>query len=118
MFFGGYDTGRDCLKRMKSFLQLNLQVLNPRRDLSITRYRLILATLLVLILAIVVLFRLYVLQVMSEAWRQLNELALDEIAESMRDEVLILLQPVSEQNPENMALRQLIKDVRGLSAGG
>ena len=63
-------------------------------------------------------YRLYVLQVMSEAWRQLNELALDEIAESMRDEVLILLQPVSEQNPENMALRQLIKDVRGLSAGG
>ena len=50
---------------MKSFLQLNLQVLNPRRDLSITRYRLILATLLVLILATVVLFRLYVLQVVN-----------------------------------------------------
>ena len=46
-------------------MQLNLYILDPKRDSRITKFRLILATMLVLILTIVIVFRLYTLQVID-----------------------------------------------------
>ena len=50
---------------MKTFLKINLPIFDPKRDLSITRFRLVLATLLVLILTSVVIARLINLQVLN-----------------------------------------------------
>ena len=50
---------------MKSFLKMGVHILDPKRDSSITKQRLLLATMLVLVLTIVVLGRLYFLQVVK-----------------------------------------------------
>ena len=50
---------------MRSLLKSSLHILDPRRDSSVTKYRLIIATVVVLILSLVILGRLYFLQVMN-----------------------------------------------------
>ena len=51
--------------RMKSFLKMGVHILDPKRDSGITKQRLLLATMLVLVLTMVVLGRLYFLQVVK-----------------------------------------------------
>mgnify|MGYP002841155279 CR=1 FL=1 len=50
---------------MRSILKSSLYILDPRRDSSVTKYRLIIAASMVVILSLVVLGRLYFLQVMN-----------------------------------------------------
>ena len=50
---------------MRAFLKTNLPIFNPKRDLSITRFRLLLATLFVVALTAVVIARLINLQVLN-----------------------------------------------------
>jgi penicillin-binding protein 2 len=58
---------------MKSFLKLGVHILDPKRDSSITKQRLLFATMLVLVLTIVVLGRLYFLQVVkNDRYRTLS----------------------------------------------